>query len=296
MEKIYSISDLSLDAEKRVLSAKNIKDYKKKLGCNELHPCGAISQVNELHYKHTMVIPFESLDSYFNNERNFSIESKIEKIIYGFRGGTCTELNGLFSFLLISLGYDISRTVARLFSTDYTPGPPTHMVLILHLGDADWLCDVGFGMRGPIFPILLSHGNEVAQGVHKYRVYREHRSWLIQYCNIYRDCWVNLMSICDANLHYNDFVVSNFYSFNNDRSWLNSVFCSMPKVDGGIYLSGNKFVEIRDGNRVVTDIYSDEQLRFILAERFNVLDNVKGDSNVEVMSYHKSHIERKYYG
>ncbi|MDR2502403.1 MAG: arylamine N-acetyltransferase, partial [Oscillospiraceae bacterium] len=66
-----------------------------------------------LHIGHTMNIPFENLDVVAGLGISLAPQSLFDKLVTRRRGGYCFEMNGLFSSVLCSLGYPVTRLLAR---------------------------------------------------------------------------------------------------------------------------------------------------------------------------------------
>ncbi len=107
----------------------------------------------ELQNQHLLTIPFEDLDIPERARIILDLERIYNKIIPTKRGGFCYELNGLFYWLLIQLGFRVEMLSARVYNhSKQELGPEfDHMAILVHL-DRDYLTDVGFGdsFRKPI--------------------------------------------------------------------------------------------------------------------------------------------------
>lgn len=106
----------------------------------------------QLQMNHLLHVPFENLDVIHNVKIPLDVKMYYEKIVTDQRGGFCYELNGLFHWLLHSLGYTthlIATTVKRGDGTWSMEG--SHMALIVQL-EQPYFVDVGFGdsARSPI--------------------------------------------------------------------------------------------------------------------------------------------------
>ncbi|MCK7529214.1 MAG: arylamine N-acetyltransferase [Ignavibacteriales bacterium] len=109
--------------------------------------------LTELQNRHLLSIPFEDLDIPDGNRIELDLNKIYNKIIPSKRGGFCYELNGLFHWLLTSLGFNVDMLSASVFNSQKNDFGPEydHMTLLVHL-DKDYLVDVGFGdsFRRPI--------------------------------------------------------------------------------------------------------------------------------------------------
>ncbi|MDN4608356.1 arylamine N-acetyltransferase family protein [Sporosarcina highlanderae] len=111
--------------------------------------------LKELQFLHMRKVPFENLDVIRKVPIYLNLNTIYEKIVTKMRGGYCYELNGLFHWLLVELGYDASLVAA----TVYRPNgkwakPDTHAAILVHLEET-YLVDVGFG-DSTILPIPLN--------------------------------------------------------------------------------------------------------------------------------------------
>lgn len=112
-----------------------------------------------LQSSHVTSVPFETLsitgDPHGNREGEgvrLAIPHLYHKIVEEGRGGYCFELNGLFHWLLVELGYDVDRVAARVVSDGALRTPANHHTNLIHL-ERTWVADVGMGppmLRTPL--------------------------------------------------------------------------------------------------------------------------------------------------
>lgn len=108
-------------------------------------------------------VPFENLTLHYSWHRTVNItpEHLYEKIVEERRGGYCMENNTFFHTVLLSLGYNVYMTGARVYNPkSSTYGGLSHCLNIVTVGDMRYAVDVGFGSRNPIRPLELIHGVE----------------------------------------------------------------------------------------------------------------------------------------
>ncbi|EGP89451.1 unnamed protein product [Zymoseptoria tritici ST99CH_1E4] len=80
------------------------------------------------------------------------------------RGGYCMEVNLFFHTVLLSLGFDVYLTGARIYAAPKKSyGGWTHVVNLVTVNSTQHLVDTGFGGPGPCRPIPLSDGTEHPQ-------------------------------------------------------------------------------------------------------------------------------------
>lgn len=150
-----------------------INEYLNRIGIDKevLDKTGtSLDLLTELQNKHLLSIPFEDLDIPFRRIE-LDLNKIYNKIIPTKRGGFCYELNGLFHWLLTSLGFKVDMLSACVFNNQTKEFGPEfdHMTLLVHLNNSDYLVDVGFGDSFRI-PLKMP-GGEVEDVSGRYRVY-----------------------------------------------------------------------------------------------------------------------------
>ena len=139
---------------------------------NRIHYVGSrtpsAATLRGLHTAHLYAVPFENLDIGRGRRLSLALPDLYAKIVARRRGGFCFELNGLFGWLLASLGYGVTHLSARVYGSDGRPGPEfDHLTLrVVCPADGDdhpWLADVGAG-DSFIEPLRLAAGKPERQG------------------------------------------------------------------------------------------------------------------------------------
>lgn len=99
-------------------------------------------------------VAFENID--VQQGKGISLEPAdiYQKIVTQLRGGYCYEVNGLFAQALDALGVSYQFVAARPMFYPVLR-PKTHMALVVHCAEQDYLCDLGFGSYGVRAPIGL---------------------------------------------------------------------------------------------------------------------------------------------
>jgi N-hydroxyarylamine O-acetyltransferase len=104
-----------------------------------------IGVLRSLFAAHIRAVPFENIDVQLQRPLSRDGDAIFDKLVTRRRGGWCYEQNGLLSWALAELGFEITPFaggVMRKVTGDFALG--NHLGLIVHL-DEDWLVDVGFG-------------------------------------------------------------------------------------------------------------------------------------------------------
>lgn len=138
-----------------------------------------LDTLRKLMRAHLRHVPFENLSIHIGERIKLDEAWLFEKIVGRNRGGFCYELNGLFSGLLRSLGYQVDLLSAGVRPNGNDPdafGPDfDHMVLKVDLEEA-WLVDVGFG-RAFNSPLALRANETQVQGDDSFRLTRDGETW-----------------------------------------------------------------------------------------------------------------------
>lgn len=153
----------------------------------------SIETLRALHLSHVLTVPFENLDIHLGCPISLEPSHLFRKIVLGRRGGYCFELNGLFALLLEEFGFAVTRLAARVLYGAEGVRPRSHQILLVHLGEARWLVDVGFGGQEPREPVPLTVDEEQPQGPDRFRLVTGERDEYLLQCAI-DGAWTNLYS------------------------------------------------------------------------------------------------------
>src|SRR5947209_6748035 len=84
-----------------------VDEYLKRIEVN--HPTNDPTQeyLNQLHIGHLTHIPFETFDLIDFKELNISFDYIFNRLVRENRGGVCFQMNGLFTFILKNLNYNV---------------------------------------------------------------------------------------------------------------------------------------------------------------------------------------------
>lgn len=115
-----------------------------------------LATLRELHRLHPQAIAFENLDPLRKRAVELDLPTLMAKLVHGGRGGYCFEHNLLLREALLALGFAVRALAARVVwnaPPDAPPGPRSHMLLAVPIGDTTYIADVGFGgqvLTGPL--------------------------------------------------------------------------------------------------------------------------------------------------
>ncbi|XP_042202081.1 arylamine N-acetyltransferase, pineal gland isozyme NAT-3-like [Callorhinchus milii] len=92
----------------------------------------SVASLRALHRAHVLSVPFETLSIHCGEPITLDLEKIYRKIVKERRGGFCYENNGLFSWLLRQLGFQVTLCSARVLSPfTHRYGPPFQHLMIL---------------------------------------------------------------------------------------------------------------------------------------------------------------------
>ncbi|HLH42242.1 MAG TPA: arylamine N-acetyltransferase, partial [Bryobacteraceae bacterium] len=111
-----------------------------------------------VHALHPAAIPFENLNPLLGWPVALDVESLQAKLVAGGRGGWCFEQNYLLRHALEAMGFRVTSLAARVVwnaPAGSPVGPRSHMLLLVDLGGAPYIADVGFGGNVLTAPLRL---------------------------------------------------------------------------------------------------------------------------------------------
>ena len=111
-----------------------------------------------VHALHPAAIPFENINPLLGWPVALDVDSLQAKLVANGRGGWCFEQNILLRHALEAMGFSVTSLAARVLwnAGPGSPiGPRSHMLLLVHLADAEYIVDVGFGGNVLTAPLRL---------------------------------------------------------------------------------------------------------------------------------------------
>jgi N-hydroxyarylamine O-acetyltransferase len=207
--------------------------YLKRIG-HEAPVAADAATLRALHRAHVVAIPFENLDIQLGRSVPLDLVSLQAKLVASRRGGYCFEQNTVFAATLLAAGFEAIACEARVRSDSSKVLPRTHMVLVVTLDGARWLCDVGFGADGPLEPVPVD-GTEAEQGPWRYRVAAQGALHVLQVSNEAR--WSDLYAFSAEPRYPVDFEVANWYTSTNPQSrFVASLTAQRRALEGRVVL------------------------------------------------------------
>lgn len=135
----------------------------------------SLEVLRSVHTCHLLSVPFEDLTVHSGGQVQLDLPLLYDKIVNHRRGGFCFENNGLFSWLLTTLGFTVTILAGQVknSSTGYYGPPFDHLILLVKLEGRRWLCDVAFGVPSFNVPLSLDTEDLQEQGHRVYRIRKD---------------------------------------------------------------------------------------------------------------------------
>lgn len=251
-----------------------------RVGCSRSCLCTpTLDTLRFLHLQHLLTVPFEDLTIHTGDRVSLELQLLYDKIVLKKRGGFCYENNGLFSWLLSQLGFEVvilSAQVKNRLTGCYGP-PFDHLVMMVTLDGQRWLCDVGFG-AGFQLPLLLETDRPQTQSHGVYRV-RAHGN--LRFMETESDdgsSWVELYKFTLQRCLRKDFTaMCEYHQTSSSSVFFCKSLCSLLLPNGRITLMGRNLINTHwsgEGGPPVkttkTDL-TDQEIIQILREMFGIV-------------------------
>jgi N-hydroxyarylamine O-acetyltransferase len=226
-----------------------------------------LAALAELQQRHLLSVPFENLSVIHREPIVLDEGALFAKIVERRRGGFCYELNGLFAWLLHTLGYRVDRVSAQVYSGSRQRfGPPfDHMALVVHL-DRPYLVDVGFGdsARTPI-PLPTGVTQDVS-GV--YRVVETADEYLLE--QQAPEGWIAKYRFGFTAYSLADYApMCLYHSTSPDSHFTRGWVCTLATPDGRLTVTTDELIITTNGHKTRTPI-SPEHRRTLLHDTFGI--------------------------
>jgi N-hydroxyarylamine O-acetyltransferase len=250
--------------------AKSIEHYLQRLGlASDSEP--GLEQLARLQNQHLLEVPFENLDVIWGNPIRLDQDKLFDKIVNRRRGGFCYELNGLFAWLLSSLGYSVDLLSARVYGEERQDFGPefAHMALCVHL-ERPYLVDVGFG-DGFRQPLLLPDGQtEDVSGQYRLQTPQPGGEELeLQHKE--DGLWKPQFRFTLQAHELEDFSEMCQYHQSSPRSsFTQGPVCSRATPDGRITLTDGEMIFTQGSDKSQVAVQNKEHFKRLLAEYFSI--------------------------
>ncbi|XP_069840545.1 arylamine N-acetyltransferase, pineal gland isozyme NAT-10-like [Dendropsophus ebraccatus] len=252
----------------------DMKAYLQRVNLTDTGP-PSLSALQELHRRHVLAVPFESLSIHSGEKIILDISWIYDKIVVRRRGGFCYENNGLFSWVLQQLGYQPRVLAAR--SRDRMTGtyglPFDHMISTVELEGRTWLCDVGYG-EGIAEPVPLEAGWEGEQDSGVFRLQVEGDEWHMERKE--EETWRCLYKFTLKECTFEDFrEMCEYHQTSPSSFFVKKSFCTQLLPGARLTYVGHRLIstEYTKGGGCVrtTQELTNEEIPEILRDKFGIV-------------------------
>lgn len=248
----------------------NVKEYLKRIGIDENFLEPTPDNLELLQRQHLSHIPFENLDIHWQRPIVLDTAKFYKKIVESERGGFCYELNGLFAWLLNSLGFQSKIISARVFKASNELSPEyDHLAILTKIEDEECLVDVGFGsfIAEPL-KFILNVEQMDATGTYLIKKYDENYFQVVKKDN---GQWVSEIAFQTLSRDLSEFAeMCNFHQTSPESHFTQGEVCSLMTASGRKTLTDNKFIETKDGKKSELPVESAADFERILEREFNI--------------------------
>ena len=238
------------DINGRPMKKLQIQQYLRKLQLNDFEPAVNLATLTKLQDAHLKYIPYENFDCLNGKITSLKRHDMFNKVIMHNSGGICFELNGLYNWLLESLGFDVTSYSARFIDKMETYQLRRHRVMCVALGEKRYLTDVGVNSESPRVPLEITEGLIQSDGISQYKFTRsEFWGWLLWQ----KECgkiWKRLFGFTEEPQIDKDFITASFWcDAHPDSPFIKSKKLSIFREDCNITIRGN-YLKFYLGGRV----------------------------------------------
>jgi N-hydroxyarylamine O-acetyltransferase len=225
--------------------------------------------LRQLQVAHLRSVPFENLSIHAGEAITLDDAALFAKVVNRRRGGFCYELNGLFAWLLRSLGFDVVMLAAEVRNARGDWGLPfDHMALLVRL-EEPWLVDVGFG-DSFLEPLKLDSRDVQVQGDQAFRIDRDGDRLLV--VRRQGDQWVAQYRFTLQTHSYADYEsMCRYHQTSPESPFTQRRVCSMATPDGRTTLSHMRLITTRGGDKQERELADRAEYDAALRTHFGVV-------------------------
>ena len=244
--------------------------YFKRIGINKTDPSVDLATLKLLQKQHLLNVPFENLDIHWKRLIILDTTNFYTKIVLEKRGGFCYELNSLFNELLSLIGFQSRIISARASQGGGKFGPAyDHLAILASVGGEEFLVDVGFGDHtAEPLKFVLNVEQRDENGLFSIRKFDA------DYFEVIRKApagWKSeyIFDTCDRVLA--EFAgMCNFHQTSPESHFTKGKICSLMRSDGRVTLTDDKFIETKNGQKIESQVLSEDEFNQILEREFKI--------------------------
>ncbi|KFQ33870.1 PREDICTED: arylamine N-acetyltransferase, pineal gland isozyme NAT-3 [Merops nubicus] len=272
----------------------DIKEYFSRISYQGSYDKADLATLTDIFQHHIRAVPFENLSIHCGESIELDLEATYNKIVRKKRGGWCMENNHLLSWVLKTLGYDVTFLGSKVYVPEYDAYADEidHLLLKVVLDNKSYIVDGGFGMVYQLWqPLELISGRDQLQTPGIFRFLEESGIWYLE--KVKRKQWVLNKSVSTSH-NVEEEVCRRVYLFTlqprdieefrasntqlqtaPDSLFVTKSMCSLQTTDGVWALVGWKLTEIKYNYKDNMDlveirILADEEMEKTLKEKFNI--------------------------
>lgn len=249
-----------------------IQQYLHKLQLDNLQPAADLATLKKLQDAHLKFIPYENFDCLNGRITSLDHEDMFNKMILHNRGGICFELNGLYNWLLESLGYDVVSYAGRFIDKIKTYQLRRHRTMCVNINGIRYITDVGVNSESPRIPLELVENKIQSDGISQYKYTRdEFWGWLLWQKEKGKP-WKRMLGFTEEEQLEKDFQMASFWcDAHPDSPFNKNKNLSIFREDCNITIRSN-FLKFYLGGRVKYRyrIHNGAELKEILWEYFGI--------------------------
>ncbi|WP_169088214.1 arylamine N-acetyltransferase family protein [Paenibacillus sp. PL91] len=201
-----------------------------------------LATLTKLQECHVHTVPYENFDILNRVPLSLEVPDLLDKIVNRRRGGYCFELNALFGWLLMELGFKVTNYFAR-FWRDETDTPPKrrHHILQVEAEGELYLCDVGVGGIAPRSPIHMTENVVHEQLDEAYMLERDADfGWILSERK--KGQWSRLYSFTEEPQLPKDFLMTSYWCENApDSIFIKDAMAAIRTSAGRNTIAGEEF-------------------------------------------------------
>ena len=163
-----SDTEIEYSIDNAPMTDDEIMGYMKRIGINNVLTAD-LKSLSILQISHLTHIPYENYDSLEHRLTSLNHKELYRKLITEHRGGICFELNGLYAWLLKSIGFDVRSHLSRYIIPEGEIHQRTHRVMTVTIDGERYLTDVGVNSECSRKPLLLAEGLVQSDSISEYR-------------------------------------------------------------------------------------------------------------------------------
>ncbi|NXK89476.1 ARY2 protein, partial [Formicarius rufipectus] len=161
----------------------DIKEYFARISYQGSYNKPDLNTMSDIFQHHIQAVPFENLSIHCGEKIELDLEATYDKIVRKNRGGWCMENNYLLSWVLKTLGYEVTLLAAKVYFPEHNAYAEEndHLLLKVALNGKSYIVDGGFGMTYQLWqPMELISGADQPQTPGVFRFQEENGIWYLE--------------------------------------------------------------------------------------------------------------------